>query len=864
MRLVKKTLFTTIPINLNPNSFPKKTGKKILLNNTNRPINYLFSTPLRLNKESVVVEVRAEGKKAENCKILILSKRMRVVKELRLNQRYFFDTPGNTHFLAIALPAGAELNIQKIIIKKSDEKQAVLDTHFSGDVLVILPEVPVAGSTSEISHTTRLKALEELNLKPILVTASPDDLDTTVLHKIDGRTILKTGYNEIRTALQTKSYSRIISLCFNEKIAQILDATNLLDTYLYLYPSLEDTLYRDLPSLHRPYFKLAEPNSNNVSEAHTVLDDSIQRYDKMPNVQWVFNCKRHKDLSQKLLPLTYEKSEIIHPLIAPSWKETNKEKNVLRVLIAGSFKDLQREGVDTAIRTILELSTHQSFSDTAFTILGDGEMHDVLTEPIRHFTNVTLVPSEITSASLSSELSRHDVLLYPARYIVNPDLLSAAAAAGVVTITSENIGAEEFPWINSESLCKPEEFQEFAKRIDNLVSVKEIATAKKYVRERVSEYLSSKKNPNTLEAAMLRSNASLVFPSIKCGARDEYPVLTIAIPSYHVEKFLINGVTSLVNHPLSHKLEILIINDGSKDDTAKIGKKLEKLCNSGPRPVVRLINKENGGHGSTINTGIREATGKYFRLMDGDDYFVTSEFTKLIEILEHEETDIVLTNYIEDFAVSAIKRPVHLYDFMEPGAVHKLDLMNYHGYGFGQWGPMLPSTTCKTSLLKSADFIIDEHCFYVDMEYNFMIYSKAETVVYYPLDIYNYYLGRAGQSMSKESFKKNYLHHEKVTLRLMHELEARKEQISPNKQEYLINILMVPLTKVQYMVVTEYFDNPEPFLSFDKKLRKYPFFYNHPKVVGKMIRLHRKTQGRLIVADSNIKNLRKFLPKRTT
>ena len=480
---MKKTLFTTIPINQNPNTFPKKTGKKILLNTTNHSVNYLFSSPLRLNKESAVVEVRAEGKKVESCKLLILSKRMRVVKELALNQRYFFDAPGNVHFLAITLPAGAELKIQKITIKRSDEKQSLLDSHFKGDVLMILPEVPVVGSASGASYIARLKTLQDLGLKPVLVAASPDDLDTTVLHEVDDKLILKTGYNEVRTALQTNSYRKIISLCFNEKIAQIFDATNLLNTYLYLYPSLEDTLYRDLPLLHGPYFKLPETTLNN--EAHALLDDCIQRYDKMPNVKWVFACKKHKELSQKLLPHGYENSEIINPLMTPSWQQAApKEKDTLRVLVTGSFKDYRREGIDTAVRTILELSTRQSFSKMAFTILGYGEMHDLLTEPLRHFTNVTLIPSEPTPSSLFDELSRHDALLYPARYITDPELLSAAAASGIATITSEGKGAEEFPWINPAALCKEEEFREFANRLENLASTEEKSEAKQYVRKK--------------------------------------------------------------------------------------------------------------------------------------------------------------------------------------------------------------------------------------------------------------------------------------------------------------------------------------------------------------------------------------------
>ncbi len=113
--------------------------------------------------------------------------------------------------------------------------------------------------------------------------------------------------------------------------------------------------------------------------------------------------------------------------------------------------------------------------------------------------------------------------------------------------------------------------------------------------------------------------------------------------------------------------------------------------------------------------------------------------------------------------------------------------------------------------------------------------------------------------MSKASFTRNYLHHEKVALRLMDELEQRSETISKRKQEYLINTLMIPICQVQYMVVTQYFKKNSPFLSFNSKLKKYPYFYNHPKIVGKIIRLHRRTNGRLIFADAAIKRFARLV-----
>ena len=94
-------------------------------------------------------------------------------------------------------------------------------------------------------------------------------------------------------------------------------------------------------------------------------------------------------------------------------------------------------------------------------------------------------------------------------------------------------------------------------------------------------------------------------------------LLTISIAAYNVEKFLDKTLSSLCNESISEDVEVLIIDDGSKDKTSDIAKKYEK---KNPK-IFKYVYKENGGHGSTINKGIELAQGKYFRVLDGDDYF---------------------------------------------------------------------------------------------------------------------------------------------------------------------------------------------------------------------------------------------------
>ena len=113
-------------------------------------------------------------------------------------------------------------------------------------------------------------------------------------------------------------------------------------------------------------------------------------------------------------------------------------------------------------------------------------------------------------------------------------------------------------------------------------------------------------------------------------------ILTVTVPSYNVQAYLEDCLESFVNSEVMDDIEVLIVNDGSSDDTATIAERyVSKYENT-----FRLINKENGGHGSTINTGAREARGKYFKVVDGDDWVDTRSFIRLVKLLKEIDADI--------------------------------------------------------------------------------------------------------------------------------------------------------------------------------------------------------------------------------
>ena len=118
-------------------------------------------------------------------------------------------------------------------------------------------------------------------------------------------------------------------------------------------------------------------------------------------------------------------------------------------------------------------------------------------------------------------------------------------------------------------------------------------------------------------------------------------ILSVVIPTYNMEKYLKICLDSFIYDDKAHDLEVLIVNDGSKDNSLKIAQEYETKYPN----IFKVIDKENGGHGSTINAGLKVATGKYFKAVDADDWVDTKELAKLLDYLKTADVDCVLTDF---------------------------------------------------------------------------------------------------------------------------------------------------------------------------------------------------------------------------
>ena len=309
-------------------------------------------------------------------------------------------------------------------------------------------------------------------------------------------------------------------------------------------------------------------------------------------------------------------------------------------------------------------------------------------------------------------------------------------------------------------------------------------------------------------------------------------ILTVAIPSYNVSKYLDEILPTFLCNEIMNDIEILIVNDGSKDNTAEIASRYEEEY----KGVIRLINKENGGHGSTINRGIEEANGKYFKVVDGDDWVDSKEFIRYVEALKNIDADAILTpfNRVNIESGEITKKG---FSDLKHGTTYKVDdiiceLSNKY---------QMHSITFKSEVLKKIPKI-RENCFYVDQEYVNYPLKYIKTITYLDCTIYQYRVGNNEQSMSFKNMQKNRNMHINVFFDILSFYE--NNTFSKGVSEFLLERLAgLYLTQMRIFFSMDINNETKKEVSqFTKEVKKRnKKVYNH--VPGKKMLLMRITNN---------------------
>jgi glycosyltransferase involved in cell wall biosynthesis len=223
----------------------------------------------------------------------------------------------------------------------------------------------------------------------------------------------------------------------------------------------------------------------------------------------------------------------------------------------------------------------------------------------------------------------------------------------------------------------------------------------------------------------------------------EAPLLTVVVPAYNSESYLEHCLDSLIG---SDGVEILVVNDGSKDGTEQLAADYAKS-----HPQVKVISQPNKGHGGAVNTGIAAAQGDYIKVVDSDDWLDAQALDTLVTAIRAARAagggpDLFVTNFLYD----------------RQGATH-IHSMQYRGILPGSkqvtWEQakrfptgkylLMHSLTYRTSILRDSGFALPEHTFYVDNIYAFTPLRGVRTLSYIDVDLYHYFIGRPDQSVNE-------------------------------------------------------------------------------------------------------------------
>ena len=223
-------------------------------------------------------------------------------------------------------------------------------------------------------------------------------------------------------------------------------------------------------------------------------------------------------------------------------------------------------------------------------------------------------------------------------------------------------------------------------------------------------------------------------------------LLSIAIPCYNSEKYMRKCIDSLLIG--GEDVEILIIDDGStKDRTAEIADEYEAQFPT----IVRAIHKENGGHGSAVNTGIANATGLYFKVVDSDDWVKQDAYFKILDTLRElagggQALDMLISNYVYEKEGERRKKVIQ-YRHILP--VEKMfTWTDCHHFLKGHY-ILMHSVIFRTRLLQECGLKLPEHTFYVDNLYVFEPLPYVKNMYYLDVNFYRYYIGRQDQSVNE-------------------------------------------------------------------------------------------------------------------
>ncbi len=275
-------------------------------------------------------------------------------------------------------------------------------------------------------------------------------------------------------------------------------------------------------------------------------------------------------------------------------------------------------------------------------------------------------------------------------------------------------------------------------------------------------------------------------------------LLSVAIPCYNSQEYMSHAIESLLTG--GEDVEILIVNDGSKDRTAEIAEEYAKKYPT----IVKAIHQENGGHGEAVNTGLRNATGLYYKVVDSDDWVDEEALQRVLTVLREmvenaKSLDMLICNYVYE-KPSVNKHKV--IDYRNAMPTNRIFTWSDLGHFRASQNILMHSVIYRTKLLRDCGLELPKHTFYVDNVFVYYPLPMVMTMYYLDVDLYRYYIGREDQSVNEKVMIGRIDQQIKVTKMMIEEHDLTKIK-NKKLRSYMTKYLTMMMTVTTVLLIRE-------------------------------------------------------------
>ena len=303
-------------------------------------------------------------------------------------------------------------------------------------------------------------------------------------------------------------------------------------------------------------------------------------------------------------------------------------------------------------------------------------------------------------------------------------------------------------------------------------------------------------------------------------------LLSVAIPCYNSEAYMSKCINSLLIG--GEEVEIIIVDDGSSDRTAEIA---DDYAAKYPT-IVKAIHQENGGHGQAVNTGIRNATGLYFKVVDSDDWVNQDAYYEILKTLYEltrgaETVDLLISNFVYEKQGATRKKVMQYRHCFPTNQIFGWDEVRHMKKG--QY-LLMHSMIYRTKLLHDCGMELPKHTFYVDNLFAFEPLPYVKNLYYLDVNFYRYFIGRDDQSVNETNMIKRIDQQFKVTY-IMIDYMTQFNLVSKPLERYMRHYLSIIMCISSVISVKS---GQKEHLKMRKELWKY--LYDSDKRLYRKIR----------------------------